>query len=118
MALTLSALGIYGVISYVFALRKREMGIRLALGAPRSDLYRLVFRHGFILMLAGLVLGLAGAAAVTRAMRTLLFNTAPTDPTAWLGMILILVISTAAAGALPARRTAGADPTVAPTGVS
>jgi predicted permease len=113
VALTLSALGIYGVISYVFTLRRREMGIRLALGATRSDLYRLVFRQGFLLMLVGLALGLGGAALATRSMRTLLFETAPTDPTAWLGMILIVLITTAAACVLPARRAAGADPTVA-----
>jgi putative ABC transport system permease protein len=113
VALTLSALGIYGVISYVFTLRQREMGIRLALGATRSDLYWLVFRQGFLLMLVGLALGLAGAALATRSMRTLLFETAPTDPTAWLGMVLVVLMSTTAACVLPARRTAAADPTVA-----
>lgn len=112
VALTLSALGIYGVINHVFTLRRREMGIRLALGATRSDLHRLVFRQGFVLMLAGLAIGLAGAAATTQWMRTLLFDTAPTDPTAWVGMVLVVVLSTAAACVLPARRAAAADPTI------
>ncbi len=72
----------------VRAPRAREMGIRLALGASRGDLYRLVFRQGFLLMLAGLVFGLAGAAAATRWMWTLLFNTPPSDATGWVGMIV------------------------------
>jgi ABC-type antimicrobial peptide transport system permease subunit len=97
--LTLAALGIYGVTNHVFALRRREMGVRLALGATRRDLYQLVFRHGFLLTLGGL--GLAGAAAATRSIRTLLFDTAPTDPTAWLGMILVVIASAAAAANAP-----------------
>ena len=112
VALTLSALGIYGVVNHVFTLRRREMGIRLALGATRADLHRLVFRQGFALMAGGLLLGLAGAAATARWIRTLLFDTAPTDPAAWLGMILVVVLSTALACLLPARRAAAADPTV------
>jgi putative ABC transport system permease protein len=112
VALALSALGIYGVINHVFTLRRREMGIRLALGATRTDLHRLVFRQGFALMAAGLLLGLAGAAATARWLRTLLFDTAPTDPTAWLGMVLVVVLSTALACLLPARRAAAADPTI------
>jgi putative ABC transport system permease protein len=113
VALTLAALGIYGVITYVFAMRQREMGIRLALGATRSDLYQLVFRQGFRLMCVGLAIGLGGAMLATRSMQTLLFETAPTDPTAWVGMVLVVLMTTAAACVLPARRTAAADPTVA-----
>ena len=113
VALTLSALGIYGVTSYVFMLRRREMGIRLALGASRRNLYGLVFRHGFVLTGAGLVVGLAGAAAFTRWLETLLFNTSPADPTAWLAMVAVVILSTALACAVPARRAASASPTSA-----
>jgi putative ABC transport system permease protein len=113
VALTLSALGIYGVTSCVFTLRRREMGIRLALGATRASLYALVFRHGFALTLAGLVVGLAAAAGVTRWMGTLLFQTSPADRASWVGMIGIVAVSTTVACLVPARRAATADPTEA-----
>ena len=113
VALSLSALGIYGVTSYVFTLRRREMGIRLALGASRRNLYGLVFRHGFVLTSAGLVVGFAGAAAFTRWLETLLFNTSPADSTAWLAMVVVVILSTAVACAAPARRAASASPTSA-----
>ena len=76
-------------------------------------MYRLVFRHGFGLTLAGLVFGLACAAAVTHAMRALLFNTVPTDPAAWLAMVAVVAVSTAVACLIPAHRAAAADPTAA-----
>ena len=113
VALSLTALGIYGVTSYVFTLRRREMGIRLALGASRRHLYRLVLQHGFVLTSAGLVVGFAGAAAFTRWLETLLFNTSPADSTAWLAMVVVVILSTAAACAAPARRAASASPTSA-----
>jgi putative ABC transport system permease protein len=113
VALSLSALGIYGVTSYVFTLRRREMGIRLALGASRRNLYGLMFRHGFVMTGAGLVLGFAGAAAFTRWLETLLFNTSPTDSTAWLAMVAVVILSTTVACAIPARRAASASPTSA-----
>ena len=116
VALSLSALGIYGVTSYVFTLRRREMGIRLALGASRRNLYGLVFRHGFVLTSAGLVVGFAGAAAFTQWLETLLFNTSPTDSTAWLAMIVVVILSTAVACAAPARRAASASPASALAG--
>jgi putative ABC transport system permease protein len=112
-ALALSALGIYGVTSYVFTLRRREMGIRLALGATERNLYTLVFRHGFVLASAGLVLGAAGAMASTRWLDALLFNTSPADRAAWLAMIALVILATAAACAIPARRAASESPTSA-----
>lgn len=112
-ALALAALGIHGVTSYVFALRRREMGIRLSLGATRRNLYALVFRHGFRLTFMGLLVGLAGATAVIPWLRSLLFDTAPTDPAAWAAMFGILAISSLVACLLPARRAADADPTIA-----
>jgi putative ABC transport system permease protein len=113
VALTLSVLGIYGVTSYVFTLRRREMGIRLALGASRRNLYGLVFRHGFTLTVLGLAIGMAGSAGAARVVRALLFNTETTDTTAWMAMTAIVVLSTAVACFVPARRAAGADPTSA-----
>jgi putative ABC transport system permease protein len=111
VALTLSALGIYGVTSYVFTLRRREMGIRLALGASRRSLYGLVFRHGFGLTVLGLAIGLAGSAGASRVLRGLLFNTETTDATAWTAMTAVVLLSTAVACFVPARRAAGSDPT-------
>jgi putative ABC transport system permease protein len=113
VALSLAALGIYGVTSYVFTLRRREMGIRLALGASRRNLYGLVFRQGLVLTGAGLMVGFAGAAASTRWLETLLFNTSPADWAAWLAMVVVVILSTAAACAGPARRAASASPTSA-----
>lgn len=112
-ALALAALGIHGVTSYVFALRRREMGIRLSLGATRRNLYALVFRHGFSLTFMGLTLGLAGAAGVTPWLKSLLFDTAPTDPAAWAAIIGTVAISSLIACLRPARRAADADPTIA-----
>jgi predicted permease len=113
VATALSALGVYGVTSYVFRLRRRELGVRLALGATRRDLYTLVFRHGFVLTTLGLVVGAAGAIAASRWLDTLLFNTSRADGTAWMAMIAVVVVSTAAACAAPARRAASESPTLA-----
>jgi ABC-type antimicrobial peptide transport system permease subunit len=113
VALTLSAIGIYSVTSYAFQLRRREMGIRMALGATPANLYGLVFRHGFALTLAGLALGLIGAAGLTRSIEALLFETSHADTTAWALVVGVVVVSTAVACLGPARRAAGADPTLA-----
>ncbi len=113
VALTLSALGIYGVTSYVFTLRRREMGIRLALGASGRSLYGLVFRHGFTMTVLGLAIGMAGSAGAARVVRALLFNTETTDATAWIAMTAVVLLSTAVACFVPARRAAGSDPTCA-----
>ena len=110
-ALALAALGIYGVTSYVFALRRRELGIRLALGATRANLYGLVLRHGLGLTAAGLAIGAAGSAAAARVMKDLLFNTAPTDLVSWTAMVATLGVAALVACLLPARRAALAEPT-------
>jgi predicted permease len=112
-ALGLAVLGIYGVTSYVFALRRRELGIRLALGATRANLYALVFRHGLGLTAAGLVIGAAGSAAATRLMKDLLFDTAPTDVVSWAAMVGTIGVAALVACLLPARRAATAAPTSA-----
>jgi predicted permease len=113
VALGLSALGVYGVTSHVFALRRREMGIRLALGASRGHLYGLVLRHGLGLVAAGLLIGAAGAALATSLVASLLFETRATDASAWAGMVGALAASATLACLIPARRAAAADPTAA-----
>ena len=80
LALTLSAIGIYGVLSYVVSRRTREIGIRLAIGAGRGQVLRMVLRSGLVLSLAGIALGIAAAAFATRLMNTLLHGVTPGDP--------------------------------------
>ena len=109
-ALTLSGLGIYAVTSHVFAMRRREMGIRLALGSSRSGLYRLVFKHVFRLTAIGLVLGAGVAALGTRWLESLLFSTSPADSAAWSTMAGIVLLATLIAGSVPAWRAARTDP--------
>jgi putative ABC transport system permease protein len=109
-ALTLSGLGIYAVTSHAFAMRRREMGIRLALGSSRSGLYRLVFKHVFRLTAIGLVLGAGVAALGTRWLESLLFSTSPADSAAWSTMAGIVLLATLIAGTVPAWRTARTDP--------
>jgi putative ABC transport system permease protein len=113
VALALSALGVYSVTSHVFALRRREMGIRLALGASRGHLYGLVLRHGLGLVAVGLLIGVAGAALATQLVASLLFETPATDTSAWASMTGLLALSATLACLIPARRAAGADPTAA-----
>ena len=109
-ALTLSALGVYAVTSHVFAMRRREMGIRLALGSSRRALYELVFRHTFRLAAVGLVLGTGIAALGTRWLESLLFSTSPADSAAWSTMTGVVLLSTLLACAVPAWRAASTDP--------
>ena len=110
LALTLSGLGVYAVTSHVFAMRRREMGIRLALGSSRSSLYRLVFGHAFRLTALGLLLGAGIAALGTRWLESLLFSTSPADSTAWSTMTGVVLLSTLLACAVPAWRAASTDP--------
>jgi putative ABC transport system permease protein len=113
VALLLAALGIYGVMSYVFAFRRRELGIRVALGAPRRSLYALVYRYGVVMTTLGLALGVAGAIAAARLLETLLFDTRPSDWLAWSAMIGTIVLAAALACIGPARRSARTDPIIA-----
>jgi putative ABC transport system permease protein len=113
LALLLSAVGIYGVISYSVTQRTHELGIRAALGASQSGLLGLVIRHGMTLAFAGLVLGAAGSLALTRLLSTLLFGISPRDPGTLIAVGAILAGVAFAACYIPARRAAGIDPTVA-----
>jgi putative ABC transport system permease protein len=100
-------------MSYVLALRRREFGLRVALGATRARMYGLVFRYGAGLTIAGLAVGLAGAAAASRALASLLYETSPADALAWSGMAALVLGASALACVMPARRSARVDPIVA-----
>jgi len=110
MALLVGAIGIYGVVSYAVAQRTREVGIRIALGAPIADVRRLFVRQGLGLTALGVVVGLGGAAALTRAMSALLFEVSPLDPATYAAVSLVLIVAAALATYLPSRRAARVDP--------
>ena len=113
MALLLGVVGIYGVISYSVSQRTRELGIRLALGAPHLTLKAMVVRHGVLLAAMGVAFGLAAAAGLTRLMSALLFNVSPMDPLTYLAVSAGLLAAAAAASYLPAHRASTLDPTEA-----
>jgi predicted permease len=112
-ALLLAGLGIYGVISYVVSERTHEMGIRLVLGAQRSDVLRLVLGQGARLALIGVGVGLAAAAGLTRLMRTMLFGVSAVDPLTFASVAILLCVVALAACYIPARRAMRVDPMVA-----
>lgn len=113
LALILSAIGIYGVISYTVAQRTREMGIRIALGATRQRVLRLIVSQGAMLAVAGVALGVVGAASLTKLIAGLLFETPPLDPVTFAGVAGLLAGVAVLAAYLPARRAAKVDPVIA-----
>jgi putative ABC transport system permease protein len=113
VALLLAATGIYGVLSGSVTERTREIGVRLALGASRGDILGLVLSQGMMLTVLGIVIGLAGAVAASRALITLLFGTSPLEPITYVGVIALLAVVSAIACWLPAWRAAKVDPLVA-----
>jgi len=110
MALALGVIGIYGVISYAVSQRRREIGIRLALGAPKRDLRWMFVRSALALTGIGVVIGLGLAAAVARLLKSLLYGVSPLDPVSFLAVPVILAAAAALASYLPASRAAGIDP--------
>jgi len=112
-ALLLAAIGTYGVLSYVVTQQRREIGIRMALGAERGLVLRSVMGHGLKLTAVGLVAGLAGALVLTRLMGTLLFGVRPNDPATLAGVAAVITVVAAVASLVPALRATRVDPMIA-----
>jgi ABC-type antimicrobial peptide transport system permease subunit len=110
MALLIGSIGIYGAIAYSVSRRYREIGIRLALGARQQEVTRLFIRQGLALAVIGVGFGLAGAAALTRLITSLLFEVRATDPATYAAVALLLLVSAMLASAIPALRVTSVDP--------
>ncbi|HTO74416.1 MAG TPA: FtsX-like permease family protein, partial [Gemmatimonadales bacterium] len=113
LAMALAAVGIYGVLSYSVGQRTREIGVRMALGARLADVLSLVLGQGALLVGIGAVVGLAGALALSRVLKGLLFGITGSDPVTYALVALGLLVVALAAMLLPARRAASVDPVVA-----
>jgi len=113
LALLLSAVGTYGVIAYSVAQRTRELGIRMALGAERADLLRMVARDGLALACAGVTLGVAAALGLTQFIASMLFSVRPADPLTFVSVSVLLVAVALVSSYIPARRATKVDPLVA-----
>ena len=113
LAIVLTSVGIYGVLSFHVARRTQEIGIRMALGARRANVLRMVVREGVVLVMAGIGIGLAGALALTRFLSSLLFGVTPRDPLTFAAVSLLLIVVALLAAYIPGRRAAKVDPIVA-----
>jgi len=113
LALVIAALGLYGVTSYTVNRRFSEIGIRMALGAQRTQVFGLVLGHSLTLTSVGIGLGLAGATATTRYVRGMLFGITPLDPSTFIVVAVLFAIVAAMAAAIPAHRATKVDPLVA-----
>jgi len=113
IGLLLAAIGVYGVLSYSVSQRTQEIGVRLALGASRREILRLIIGQGFILATIGIVIGCALAAAAMPAARSLLYKVSPFDPLTFSGVAVFLGAIAFIASFLPARRATRVDPVIA-----
>ena len=113
LAITLASVGTYGVISYSVSRRTHEFGLRMALGADRWNLMRLVLGHGVVLALTGAALGVIGALALARVLRSLIYDVSPADPLTFASVSLIVIAIAVLACYIPARRATQADPMTA-----
>jgi hypothetical protein len=110
---TLAAIGLYGVVAFMTAQRTTEIGVRMAIGATRIDILRLVLRDGLRLAALGGVVGIVAALALTRVLRNLLFQVGPHDPVSFIAVTLLLVLVAVAATLIPARSAMGVEPATA-----
>ena len=113
VALLLAGVGVYGVMNYTITQRTHEIGVRLALGAQRKDILRLVLRQGMLLTIVGVTIGIAGALAMTHLMKGQLFEISATDPPTFVTIALLLLIIALSACWIPARRATKVDPMIA-----
>ena len=113
LALVLAAVGLYGVVSYVVSQRQREIGVRVALGAPPGGVVALMLRRGMTPVVVGLAVGVVVALFATRLLGALLYGVSATDPTTYVAVALLLATVGLLASWIPSRRAARVDPTVA-----
>ena len=113
LAVCLALAGVYGVMSYVVGQRANEIGLRMALGASPREILRLVLRQALVLAGVGIVIGFAGATAVTRLLTSMLFGVKPSDPATYAAVIGIVLAAALLASYIPARRAMRVDPMVA-----
>jgi putative ABC transport system permease protein len=113
VASLLTMVGLYGLLSYQVAQRTRDIGVRMALGARRMDVLRMIVAQGFMLTVVGLTIGVGGSLGLGRFLRTLLFGVTPTSPGVFIAVASVLFVAAFLASVIPARRAMCVDPVIA-----